>query len=173
MNKIFKDDFYRNTGKNYNFINFVIFYFRCNQIRFLYWYRKNNFLSKFFLRKEMKKYHLEIFSKNIKEGLYIGHPYCITINENAIVGKNCNIHKGVTIGQENRGDRKGTPIIGDNVWIGINSTIVGKINIGNNVLIAPNSYVNRNIPDNSIVFGNPCIIKSDNDATKDYIINKV
>lgn len=51
--------------------------------------------------------------------------------------ENCNIHKGVTIGQENRGKRKGTPVIGDEVWIGINATIVGKISIGSDVLIAP------------------------------------
>lgn len=55
---------------------------------------------------------------------------------------NCNIHKGVTIGQENRGKRQGTPIIGDNVWIGMNVTIVGNIKIGNDVLIAPNTYLN-------------------------------
>ena len=70
----------------------------------------------------------------IGEGLYIGHPYCITINPKAVIGKNCNIHKGVTIGQENRGVRKGTPVIGDEVWIGINSTIVGNVKIGNDVL---------------------------------------
>ena len=65
----------------------------------------------------------------IGEGLYIGHPYCITINPKAVIGKNCNIHKGVTIGQENRGVRKGTPVIGDEVWIGINSTIVGNVKL--------------------------------------------
>lgn len=43
---------------------------------------------------------------NIGEGQYIGHPYCITINPKTIIGKNCNIHKGVTIGQENRGCSK-------------------------------------------------------------------
>ena len=88
----------------------------------------------------------------IGEGLYIGHPYCITINPKAVIGKNCNIHKGVTIGQENRGVRKGTPVIGDEVWIGINSTIVGNVKIGNDVLISPNSFVNCDIPDHSIVF---------------------
>lgn len=84
-----------------------------------------------------------------------------------------NIHKGVTIGQENRGERKGTPVIGDEVWIGINSTIVGAIHIGNDVLIAPNAFVNCDIPDHSIVFGNPCIIKPKNNATEGYINNKV
>lgn len=48
-------------------------------------------------------------------GLYLGHPFCITINPGTIIGRNCNIHKGVTIGQENRGKRKGCPIIGDEV----------------------------------------------------------
>lgn len=108
----------------------------------------------------------------IGEGLYLGHPFCITINPGTIIGKNCNIHKGVTIGQENRGKRKGCPVIGDEVWIGVNSTIVGAIHIGHDVLIAPNSYVNCDIPDHSIVFGNPCIIKSVDNATKGYINNK-
>lgn len=110
---------------------------------------------------------------NIGGGLYLGHPYCITINPKVIIGKNCNIHKGVTIGQENRGGRKGTPIIGNEVWIGVNATIVGAIHIGNDVLIAPNTYVNCDIPDHSIVFGNPCIIKPRQCATEGYINNKV
>ena len=64
--------------------------------------------------------HIELSaSTQIGEGLYFGHPFDITINPGVVIGKNCNIHKGVTIGYENRGMRKGTPIIGDNVWIGI------------------------------------------------------
>ena len=119
-------------------------------------------------------YHVEISADTkIGEGLYIGHPYGITINPKAVLGKNVNIHKGVTIGQENRGVRKGAPIIGNEVWIGVNSTIVGKIVIGDDVLIAPNSYVNCDIPSHSIVFGNPCIIKSCENATVGYINNKI
>lgn len=105
----------------------------------------------------------------IGEGLYIGHPYCITINPKAVIGKNVNIHKGVTIGQENRGQRKGAPIIGNSVWIGVNSAIVGNVYIGDDVLIAPNSYVNCDVPSHSVVFGNPCIIKYKENATKGYI----
>ena len=71
------------------------------------------------------------------------------------------------------GVRKGTPVIGDEVWIGINSTIVGNVKIGNDVLISPNSFVNCDIPDHSIVFGNPCIIKNRENATKNYINRKV
>lgn len=59
---------------------------------------------------------------DIGDGLYIGHFSSITINKNAVIGKNVNIHKGVTIGQENRGSKVGAPIIGNRVWIGINAT---------------------------------------------------
>ena len=117
---------------------------------------------------------LEIsYKTQIGKGFYIGHPYGITVNPNAIIGDNCNIHKGVVIGQENRGKRKGAPIIGNEVWIGINSAIVGKITIGDDVLIAPNSYVNCDVPSHSIVFGNPCIVRHKDYATKNYINRKV
>lgn len=45
----------------------------------------------------------DIQTTDIGYGLYIGHPFCITINAKAKIGNNVNIHKGVTIGQENRG----------------------------------------------------------------------
>lgn len=128
-----------------------------------YWYKIHFYMVK-------SKYGLEISSEtNIGKGLYIGHPYNITINRNAIIGENCNIHKGAVIGQENRGLRKGTPIIGNKVWIGINAAIVGNITIGDDVMIAPNSYVNCDVPSHSVVFGNPCIIKHKDNATENYI----
>ncbi len=119
--------------------------------------------------KECKKNLIEISAYQIGGGLFINHPYLITINKGAVLGWNINLHKGVTIGQENRGVRKGAPMIGDNVWIGVNATIVGKIRIGNDVLIAPNAYVNCDVPDHSVVFGNPCIIKHRDNATEGYI----
>ena len=102
-------------------------------------------------------------------GIYLGHAYNITINPQARLGRNCNIHKGVIIGQTNRGIKKGAPTIGDNVWIGVNAAIVGKITIGDDVLIAPNSFVNIDVPSHSVVFGNPCIIKHKQNATEGYI----
>lgn len=131
------------------------------------------FLSKSMIVLYRNIYGLEIsYTTKIGKGLYIGHPYGITINPESIIGENCNIHKGVVIGKENRGKRKGAPTIGNNVWIGINSAIVGRITIGDNVLIAPCTYINCDIPNNSIVFGNPCIIKHNDKATEGYI-NKI
>jgi len=120
------------------------------------------------------KYGFQIPSKTqIGKGLYIGHHGTIIINEKAILGDNCNIAPGVVIGQSNRGLRKGTPVIGNKVWIGVNSVIVGSISIGDNVLVAPCSYVNVDVPSNSIVIGNPAKIVSKEDATEGYITNVI
>ena len=121
-----------------------------------------------------RKHGVEIhIQTKIDGGLYIGHPYAITINPDTEIGKNCHIHRGVLLGQENRGKRKGAPKIGNNVWIGINSTIVGAVRIGNDVLIAPNSYVNFDVPDHSVVIGNPATIIPRINATEAYIENKI
>lgn len=124
------------------------------------------------LRKLMYKYGYEIpYTTKIGKGFYIGHVGGIAVNPNATIGNNVNISQGVTIGQANRGKLKGAPTIGNNVWIGPNAVIVGNIKIGNNVLIAGGAFVNFDVPDNSIVIGNPGkIIRSEN-ATDGYINN--
>ena len=69
--------------------------------------------------------------------------------------------------------KKGRPTIGDNVWIGAGTIIVGKIHIGDDVLIAPNSFVNFDVADHSIVIGNPGKIIPKQNPTRDYINFKI
>ena len=109
----------------------------------------------------------------IGEGFYIGHLGRVIIHPDAVLGRNVNIATGVTIGTENRGKRKGTPTVGDSCWIGTNAVIVGKIKIGSDVLIAPGSFVNFDVPDHSIVMGNPARIIPREGATEGYIQNPV
>lgn len=130
----------------------------------IYWYYRWRLM-----RMSLKLGYQINVNTSIGEGLYLGHRGTIIVNGNAVLGSHINIANGVTIGQENRGIRKGAPIIGNKVWIGSNVTIVGHINIGNNVLIAPNTYVNFNIPDDSIVIGNPGKIIHSINATEGYI----
>lgn len=49
----------------------------------------------------------------------------------------------------------GQVVIGNNVFIGMKSTILKGVSIGNNVVIGANSLVNKDIPDNVVVAGNP------------------
>jgi len=104
-------------------------------------------------------------------GLYLGYGENITVTESAIIGNNVNLNHGAVIGRTNRGKKMGSPTIGDCVWIGTNAIVVGKISIGNNVLIAPLSQVHFDIPENSVVAGNPAKIISSN-GTDDYVTKK-
>lgn len=63
--------------------------------------------------------------------------------------------------------------IGNDVWTGVNATIVGKALIVGDVLIATNTFINCDIPSHSVFFGNPRIIKHRDNATDGYINNKI
>jgi serine O-acetyltransferase len=67
------------------------------------------------------------------------------------IGKNCSVQTGVVIGY-------GVRSLGDGVVIGAGAKLVNPITIGNNVLIAPNSLVTTNVPDNTTVAGVPARI---------------
>lgn len=108
-------------------------------------------------------------STRIGKGLYIGHWGTIVVNSKTVIGEFCNLSPGITIGQTNRGNNMGVPTIGNRVWIGTNAVIVGNIEIGDNVMIAPNAFVNFSVPSNSLVIGNPASILSRENATEGYI----
>lgn len=95
------------------------------------------------------------------------------INPDSIIGKNFTIAQGCLIGNS-EGKKFGTPIIKDNVCMHANSIVIGGVKIGNNVLIAPGAFVNFDVPDNSIVLGNPGkIIVKDTSPTDKYIVYRI
>ena len=102
--------------------------------------------------------HIQIPSDTqIGEGLYIGHFGPIIVNPDAVIGKNFCISVGTLVGNA-LGKKKGVPTIGDNVFMGRNSIVIGNVTIGNNVLIGAGSVVVKDIPDNCVVAGNPAKI---------------
>lgn len=100
---------------------------------------------------------IENFS-NIGEGLKLPHGINIIVNPSAKIGNNVTLYQGVTIGVIHEGEKKGAPTIEDNVQVGPNAVVVGRITIGHDSIIAGNSFVNINVPPNSIVLGNPAQI---------------
>ena len=180
MNNVFKKDLYRYYGQDGEpFLKKICRPLELKHIRLFRKANSCNFLPLkcfyiFRLWCMSKRTHIQIPARtSIGEGFYIGHLGRVIINPNAKLGKNINVAAGVTIGAENRGKRKGSPSIGDDCWIGTNAVIVGNIKIGNDVLIAPLTYVNFDVPDHSIVIGNPGKIIPKENATADYICNRV
>lgn len=87
---------------------------------------------------------------NIGKSMWIAHPYATILNAESI-GNNFRCIHCTTLGAT----EKGVPVIGDNVSLGANVTIIGPVHIGNNVTIGAGSVVVKDIPDNAVVVGNP------------------
>jgi len=77
----------------------------------------------------------------------------VVINPLAVIGDNCSLHQGVTIGVRNT--YTDVPIIGNNVTVGAGAKLLGEIRIGNNVIVGANAVVIDNVPDDSIAVGIP------------------
>lgn len=89
-------------------------------------------------------------------GLIIIHGHDIVIGSKVVIGANCKILNGVTLG--NKDTEIGInqqPIIGDNVVIGTGAKILGRVIVGDNVRIGANSVVINDVPSNSVAVGVP------------------
>lgn len=181
MRKIsdFADDYYRMTGRNWSSEKPVCRILKLGSshaLRYLYAYRmimngRDPFgifrLTEKILR---RKTGLELDSRSIGRGLYLGHPYNISVSRYAVIGENCNLNKGAVLKADKQYQKPEAPVLGNQVWVGVNAVLVGKITVGDNVLIAPNAYVDRDVPPDSIVIGNPAVIHCNRpDAVDGYI----
>ena len=137
--------------------------------------RKNRLLFYFYflwLRRLRVKYGFDIsYRTQIGKGFYIGHFGSIVVHGDSVIGDNCNISQGVTIGVSNYGKKAGVPTIGNEVFIGPNAGIFGNITVGNKVTIGANSVVTDNVPDNQTIVP-AATITIDKDLSEYYIQNK-
>nr|WP_315199405.1 DapH/DapD/GlmU-related protein [uncultured Flavobacterium sp.] len=99
-------------------------------------------------------------STKIGFGFNVYHGQSLIINRDTIIGNNVTVRHNTTIGIAKEGGN--CPIIGDNVTIGANAVVIGDIKIGNNSVIGAGSVVIRNVPENSVVVGNPAKIIKNN-----------
>jgi serine O-acetyltransferase len=104
----------------------------------------------------------------IGEGLYIGHYGCIILAAGCRIGHNCSLAQNVTIGVAGTGAERGAPVIGNRVFIGAHSVIVGRITVGDDAVICAGSVVSRSIPARAVVMGNPARVVS-YDGGFDYV----
>lgn len=91
---------------------------------------------------------------DIGEFTYINAKYGVIIEKNVQIGSHCSIYSQSTID-----DKKGKIIIKENACIGSHSTIMPGVTIGKNALIGAYSFVNKNIPDDTVAYGIPVKIK--------------
>ena len=128
--------------------------------RFGHWLNSKNIVLKIFLkpvyillyRHYKSAWGIDIdCNATIGPGLFVYHYGGIIVGSTAVLGRNCSLSHGVTIGMSGEGRRRGCPVIGDDVFMAPGSIAHGKITIGSNVKLGPNTVINRDVPDNSVV----------------------
>lgn len=91
----------------------------------------------------------------IGKGLFIDHGTGVVIGETAIIGDNCVIYQGVTLGGTGKDTGKRHPTLGNNVMVGAGAKILGPFRVGDNVKVAAGAVVLNEIPDNATAVGVP------------------
>lgn len=155
-----KSDLIRYVGSDrLSVLTFAKQYFLNRGFKYQFWLRLSScdfiLLSKFagLIRNLLSsRYMIDIYSDtDIGYGLYLGHGMGVVIHPDVKIGNNVNLSQFSTIGSKNGS----TPVIGDNVYIGPNSCVLGGITIGDNVIIGAGCVVVKSVPDNAIVVGVP------------------
>lgn len=95
----------------------------------------------------------------IGRNLFIDHGHGVVIGETAVIGDNCTIYQGATLGGTGKESGKRHPTLGNNVVVGAGAKVLGNITIGNNVKIGANAVVLVSVPDNCTVVGVGRIIR--------------
>lgn len=94
----------------------------------------------------------------IGNGLFIDHGSGVVIGETTVIGDNCTIYQGVTLGGTGKDTGKRHPTLGDNVLVGAGARVLGPVKIGSNVKIAAGAVVLCDIPDDCTAVGVPAHI---------------
>ena len=151
----FLKSFYLNAG----FSSVVIY-----RVQTLFTRRFTIFLAKFLSRINLSLNGIDfVIGSNIGPGLRVNHPVGIVVGNRVVAGSNLILMQNVTLGQKGFDSTVTNlnlnPVIGNNVSIGANSVILGGIRVGNNCEIGACTFLSNNVPDDSVVIGNPAKIR--------------
>lgn len=183
--ELIRADLYRYCGEKFKWADLLIIYWQAPGFAYTCWLRLAVFYKKrpwgrlmyLFCRWKIRqleyKYGISIpYNTDIGPGLYIGHFGGIVVNHDTVIGKNCNLNHGVTIGVTFGGKYPGTPVIGDNVYIGPGSFVIGGIHIGNHVAIGANTVVTKPVPDFGVVVNRGLEITVGH-GSRHYVVNTI
>lgn len=160
-----KSDLLRLTTDD-RFLTFIKFLLVNHSFKVCFSYRLSKFFKKknkflyfiFFMihRRNQIKFGIQIPNEVVVgKGLQFSHYSGIVINAEAVIGDNFTIFQCATVGSV-RG--KGFPVIGDNCILFAGAKVIGNVTLGNNVIVAANAVVTKDIPDNAVVGGIPAKI---------------
>ena len=139
-------------------------------------YKKGHYLlARKIMQKGADRMGIDIHpGATIGHNFFIDHGIGVIIGETAIIGDNCTIYQGVTLGGTGKQTGKRHPTIGNNVMISAGAKVLGNITIGDNTKIGAGSVVLKNIPENSTVVGVPGrVVKRNNIKCEEIDLDQI
>ena len=94
----------------------------------------------------------------IGKGLFIDHGMGVVIGETTIIGDNCTLYQGVTLGGTGKDQGKRHPTLGNDVLVGAGAKVLGPFRVGDNARVAAGAVVLDAVPDNATAVGVPARI---------------
>ncbi|XOQ48351.1 MAG: serine O-acetyltransferase [Eubacteriales bacterium] len=123
-----------------------------------HWFYKHNmkFIARYLSQRARHKTGIEIHpGATIGKGLFIDHGMGVVIGETTIIGDNCTLYQGVTLGGTGKDHGKRHPTLGNNVMVGAGAKVLGPFRVGDNARVAAGAVVLDEVPDNATAVGVP------------------
>jgi serine O-acetyltransferase len=126
-------------------------------------------LARWVSQRCVRRTNIEIHpGASIGRRFFIDHGTGVVIGETTVIGDDCTIYQGVTLGGTGKDQGKRHPTLGNHVMVGSGAKILGPITIGNNVRIAAGAVVLNDIPDNCTAVGIPAkVVRRDGEKVKE------
>ena len=127
------------------------------------------FLARWVSQRCVRRTGIEIHpAATIGRRFFIDHGTGVVIGETTVIGDDCTIYQGVTLGGTGKDTGKRHPTLGNHVMVGAGAKVLGPITIGNNVRIAAGAVVLTDIPDNCTAVGIPArVVRRDGEKVQD------
>ena len=138
------------------------------------WYVNGHyFWARWLSQKAVRKTGIEIHpGAQIGRGLFIDHGAGVIIGETTIIGDNCTLYQGVTLGGTGKEQGKRHPTLGNNVMVSAGAKVLGSFTIGDNCKIGAGSVVLEEVPPNCTVVGIPGrIVRRNNDNVPQELLD--
>lgn len=118
-----------------------------------------SFIYRRFFIRVRNRYGIELpFSAQVGRRLTLEHSHSIVIHGNSVIGNDCYIRQGCTLGSKSLESPLDAPVIGDRVNIGAGAKLLGRVMVGNDVTIGANSVVVKDVPAGTVALGIPARI---------------
>lgn len=123
------------------------------------------FWARWISQRAARKSGIEIHpGAQIGKGLFIDHGSGVIIGETTIIGDNCTLYQGVTLGGTGKEQGKRHPTLGNNVMVSAGAKVLGSFKVGDNSKIGAGAVVIKEVPDNATVVGVPGRVVKHNDV---------